>query len=84
MKSPTPSDFRGGTRRKGGSGGVLATDLVVYSHLRWDFVFQRPQQLMTRMARHRRVFFVEELPRNAMGKVQKNLLRQTFGDTFRG
>jgi glycosyltransferase involved in cell wall biosynthesis len=28
--------------------------------LRWDFVFQRPQHLMTRAARTRRVFFVEE------------------------
>ncbi len=35
-------------------------DLVVFSHLRWDFVFQRPQHIMTRQARHRRVFFVEE------------------------
>lgn len=34
--------------------------LVVFSHLRWDFVFQRPQQLMTRFARNRRVLFVEE------------------------
>jgi protoporphyrinogen oxidase/glycosyltransferase involved in cell wall biosynthesis len=34
--------------------------LVVFSHLRWDFVFQRPQHLMTRLARAYRVFFVEE------------------------
>jgi glycosyltransferase involved in cell wall biosynthesis len=37
-----------------------APDLVVLSHLRWDFVFQRPQHLMTRAARQRRTFFVEE------------------------
>lgn len=35
-------------------------DVVCLSHLRWNFVFQRPQQLMTRCARERRVFFVEE------------------------
>lgn len=35
-------------------------DVVVFSHLRWDFVFQRPQHLMTRFARDGRVFFVEE------------------------
>src|ERR1051325_7070755 len=35
-------------------------DLVCFSHLRWDFVFQRPQHLLTRCARDRRVFFVEE------------------------
>jgi UDP-galactopyranose mutase len=36
-------------------------ELVVYSHLRWGFVFQRPQQLMTRLAsRGWRVHFIEE------------------------
>jgi UDP-galactopyranose mutase len=35
-------------------------DVVCFSHLRWDFVFQRPQHLLTRCARERRVFFVEE------------------------
>ena len=34
--------------------------LICFSHLRWDFVFQRPQHLMTRFARSRRVFFWEE------------------------
>jgi UDP-galactopyranose mutase len=35
-------------------------DLVCFSHLRWGFVFQRPQHLMSRFAKHRRVFFIEE------------------------
>ena len=35
-------------------------DLVCLSHLRWGFVFQRPQHLMTRFVRDRRVFFIEE------------------------
>jgi UDP-galactopyranose mutase len=35
-------------------------DMVVFSHLRWDFVFQRPQHLLSRIARSRRVYFVEE------------------------
>ena len=30
----------------------------------------------------KRVFFVDELPRNAMGKVQKNVLRDTYARTF--
>lgn len=34
--------------------------LIVFSHLRWGFVFQRPQQLLTRLAQHYRVLFVEE------------------------
>ena len=35
-------------------------DLICFSHLRWDFVTQRPQHLLRRCARERRVFFVEE------------------------
>lgn len=35
-------------------------DLVCFSHLRWDFVLQRPQHLLSRFARERRVFFIEE------------------------
>lgn len=30
----------------------------------------------------KRILFVEDLPRNTMGKVQKNVLRVTFKDTF--
>jgi len=30
----------------------------------------------------KRVFFVDELPRNAMGKVQKNVLRETYARTY--
>ena len=37
-----------------------APALICLSHLRWDFVWQRPQHLMSRFARDRRVFFVEE------------------------
>lgn len=34
--------------------------LVSLSHLRWDFVFQRPQHLLTRAANHFDVVFIEE------------------------
>jgi protoporphyrinogen oxidase/glycosyltransferase involved in cell wall biosynthesis len=34
--------------------------IVVFSHLRWDFVFQRPQHLLSRLAQHHPVLFVEE------------------------
>jgi glycosyltransferase involved in cell wall biosynthesis len=34
--------------------------LLVHSHLRWDFVWQRPQQLLSRFAQHAPVLFVEE------------------------
>ena len=35
-------------------------DVICLSHLRWDFVYQRPQHLMTRFASASRVFFIEE------------------------
>jgi glycosyltransferase involved in cell wall biosynthesis len=35
-------------------------DLVCFSHLRWDFVYQRPQHLISRFTKNYRVFFVEE------------------------
>ena len=41
-------------------------DIVCLSHLPWEFVFQRPQHLMTRFARGRRVLFFEE-PRPSDG-----------------
>jgi UDP-galactopyranose mutase len=34
--------------------------LICFSHLRWDFVLQRPQHLMQRFSMDRRVFFFEE------------------------
>ena len=34
--------------------------LIAFSHLRWDFVFQRPQHLLSRAARSYRVLFLEE------------------------
>ncbi|HYG69018.1 MAG TPA: glycosyltransferase family 1 protein [Anaeromyxobacteraceae bacterium] len=54
-------------------------DLVCLSHLRWNFVFQRPQHLMTRFALERRVFFVEEpvesegLPRLSLRRVSEGV-----------
>ena len=38
----------------------MVADLVCFSHLRWDFVYQRPNHLMARAARERRVLLVEE------------------------
>lgn len=35
-------------------------DLVCFAHLRWDFVFQRPQHLLSRATRSMRVLYWEE------------------------
>ena len=37
------------------------------------------QSGLARFKLPRKVVFIDELPRNAMGKVQKNSLRQTYG-----
>jgi Glycosyl transferases group 1 len=57
------------------------TDLLVFSHLRWDFVYQRPQHLLSRHAKHRRVFYFEEpvfgmteLPRLHLRETSENVL----------
>lgn len=34
--------------------------LICFSHLRWSFVFQRPQHIMTRLARTHQVIYFEE------------------------
>ena len=42
--------------------------------------------LKDRLARYKqpkRVLFVDDLPRNTMGKVQKNVLRETYGDLYK-
>ncbi|MDA0366776.1 MAG: AMP-binding protein [Proteobacteria bacterium] len=39
---------------------------------------------LARFKRPKRVFFVDTLPRNAMGKVTKKTLRDTYGGTFSG
>ena len=41
-------------------GSVSGPPIVVFCHLRWEFVTQRPQHLISRLARHRKVLFVEE------------------------
>src|SRR4051812_28472015 len=40
--------------------GSEPTTLICFSHLRWNFVFQRPQHLMSRFARQMDVIFWEE------------------------
>ncbi len=39
---------------------MVNIDIICFCHLRWNFVFQRPQHLLSRFARNRREFFIEE------------------------
>jgi len=61
----TPSGFHGRKARarlalREGLAVPKKPDLVCLSHLRWNFVYQRPHHLMSRFARQQRVYFVEE------------------------
>lgn len=52
------------------------TPLICFSHLRWDFVFQRPQHLMSRFARRHPVIVFEE-PLTHAGPVQLDMRQCT-------
>ena len=39
---------------------VRMKSLIVFSHLRWNFVFQRPQHLLSRLSKRYRIYFFEE------------------------
>ena len=62
--------------------GGLPDELVVLSHLRWTFVWQRPQHLISRLARGRRTWFVEE-PWPVAGLTEPRLLVEEHGDVRR-
>lgn len=54
-------------------GDVTPSEEAIIAHVKGELAnFKVPK----------RVFFVDDLPRNAMGKVQKNVLRDTFKGTF--
>ena len=47
--------------------------IVTFSHLRWDFVFQRPQHLLSRLASTYRVIFIEEPDTNESNRPEWSL-----------
>jgi len=57
-------------------------ELVVLSHLRWVFVWQRPQHLISRLARGRPTWFVEE-PLAVAGLHQPVLRTERHADVVR-
>jgi UDP-galactopyranose mutase len=54
-------------------------DLICFSHLRWNFVYQRPQHLLSRCARDRRVVFFEEPVRDDSREPRIALARDASG-----
>lgn len=42
------------------SGAPQYYDMIVFCHLRWQFVYQRPQHIISRLASNMKVLFIEE------------------------
>src|SRR4030081_2940735 len=66
-----------------GPNAPLDRPIIVHSHLRWDFVWQRPQQILSRLAAHAPVLFVEEpifLDDLSSGRLDISV---PFGNVFR-
>jgi glycosyltransferase involved in cell wall biosynthesis len=51
-------------------------DMLVFCHLRWDFVYQRPQHLIDRMSKHYRILFIEEPIPGDTGHQHASTLRE--------
>ena len=51
----------------------LLPDLVCFAHLHWDFVWQRPQHLLSRFAQQGRVFYVEDAFYHADDSVEPHM-----------
>ena len=63
-------------------GEAVIAVVVAAAELREDAVIAAARAELAGFKTPKRVFFVEELPRNAMGKVQKTLLRDRYRSIF--
>ncbi|MFC0679081.1 glycosyltransferase [Lysobacter korlensis] len=74
------SVIRNQTRNRTSS-GRSDFPIIVHCHLRWDFVWQRPQQIFSRLADNHRILFIEDPeiadgePHLAIDEVQPNIVR---------
>jgi malonyl-CoA/methylmalonyl-CoA synthetase len=67
-----------------GEGVVAVVVLAKNNDLQEKDVIETLRSRLANYKLPKRVIFVDDLPRNAMGKVQKNLLRDAYCDLFRG
>ena len=66
-----------------GEGVVGVVVLTKDSTLNEAAILSHLSASLAKFKQPKRVFIVEDLPRNTMGKVQKNLLRDTYKDLFK-
>ena len=62
--------------------GILVRDKSIEPKI--DEVEKTIKSQLARYKHPKRFIVIDELPRNTMGKVQKNLLREQYKDTFLG
>jgi UDP-galactopyranose mutase len=62
--------------------GDLDYGIMVHCHLHWDFVWQRPQHLMSRLSAHRPVLFLEEIRPLPAGETEPRLEMTRVSDTL--
>ncbi|MEL1244990.1 glycosyltransferase [Flavobacterium sp. DGU11] len=60
MQPTTNKLSRGGANPQKGNNGEESYDIVVFCHLRWDFVYQRPQHIISRLAHDNKILLIEE------------------------
>jgi malonyl-CoA/methylmalonyl-CoA synthetase len=65
-----------------GEAVVAAVVRAAGARLGEDDIVEALKTSLARFKQPKRVFFVDELPRNSMGKVQKNLLRDAYATAF--
>src|SRR6478672_4559652 len=66
MKAPISLRGKGRSNKNGAkSERVHDFPILVHCHLRWDWVWQRPQQFVSRLCQKHRILFVETLPPDA-------------------
>jgi glycosyltransferase involved in cell wall biosynthesis len=60
VQNPRPFVLPRSPSASAATGHVDDLPIIVHSHLRWDFVWQRPQQILARLASRHAVAFIEE------------------------
>ena len=63
---------------------VIAVDMRNHGQSPWhdSHAYEDMADDLARFKQPKQVILVKELPRNTMGKVQKNMLRETYADLF--
>jgi hypothetical protein len=60
----------------------MAPDIICFSHLRWNFIYQRPQHLMTGFSSAHRIFFIEEPYYESIAKSNYQIYKEPLSNVF--